>query len=146
MPKLMRDPALVLLGGPVPGGGQHGQAVPAVHGERRHPGRDQPDGRDQQRERCGRAARVGHAAPPRPGQTFNVAGRERGAAGRGAVVCMDAKVNIDDNADFRQPELFAQRDLTQEDEREVRASKVHLNYIGLDGSIGCLGAQSPRRP
>ena len=56
-------------------------------------------------------------------------------------MCMDAKVNIDDNADFRQPELFAQRDLTQEDEREVRASKVHLNYIGLDGSIGCLGTR-----
>jgi succinyl-CoA synthetase beta subunit len=54
------------------------------------------------------------------------------------VVCMDAKLNFDDNADFRQKDLFALRDYTQEDEREVAASRFHLNYIGLDGSIGCL--------
>lgn len=56
----------------------------------------------------------------------------------GHVVCMDAKLNFDDNAQFRQKNIFALRDLSQEDEREVRASKADLNYIGLDGSIGCL--------
>lgn len=56
------------------------------------------------------------------------------------VVCMDAKLNFDDNAAFRQKNLFQQRDWTQEDEREVEASAYNLNYIGLDGSIGCLGA------
>jgi succinyl-CoA synthetase beta subunit len=55
-----------------------------------------------------------------------------------AVLCMDAKLNFDDNADFRQPEVFARRDLTQEDAREVQAMKYHLNYVGLDGNIGCL--------
>ena len=56
----------------------------------------------------------------------------------GKVICMDAKINFDDNAEFRQKEAFALRDVTQEDEREVAASKFNLNYIGLDGSIGCL--------
>jgi len=54
------------------------------------------------------------------------------------VICMDAKLNFDENADFRQPEVFSLRDLTQEDAREVRAAEYKLNYIGLDGSIGCL--------
>jgi hypothetical protein len=52
---------------------------------------------------------------------------------------MDAKLNFDDNAAFRQDDLFQQRDWTQEDEREVEAAAYNLNYIGLDGSIGCLG-------
>ena len=52
---------------------------------------------------------------------------------------MDAKIGFDDNADFRQSEVFDLRDTTQEDPREVAAAKYHLNYIGLDGSIGCLG-------
>ena len=56
-----------------------------------------------------------------------------------SVVCMDAKVLFDDNAEFRQPEVFQLKDWSQEDEREVEAGKVNLNYIGLDGSIGCLG-------
>lgn len=56
----------------------------------------------------------------------------------GEVVCVDAKINFDDNAEFRHKEIFEQRDLTQEDEREVRASAHDLNYIGLDGNIGCL--------
>eukprot|EP00184_Porphyridium_aerugineum_P007245 CAMPEP_0184700360 /NCGR_PEP_ID=MMETSP0313-20130426/12458_1 /TAXON_ID=2792 /ORGANISM="Porphyridium aerugineum, Strain SAG 1380-2" /LENGTH=444 /DNA_ID=CAMNT_0027159987 /DNA_START=92 /DNA_END=1426 /DNA_ORIENTATION=+ len=56
----------------------------------------------------------------------------------GDVVSVDAKINFDDNAEFRQPEIFAQRDPTQEDPREVRASEADLNYIGLDGNIGCL--------
>ena len=55
------------------------------------------------------------------------------------VVCMDAKLNFDDNAAFRQDDLFQQRDWTQEDEREVEAASHNLNYIGLEGSIGCLG-------
>lgn len=56
----------------------------------------------------------------------------------GDMVCLDAKINFDDNADFRQPALFAQRDPTQEDPREIRAAEHKLNYIGLDGHIGCL--------
>jgi len=51
---------------------------------------------------------------------------------------LDAKMRFDDNADFRQKELFALRDWTQEDEKEVEAAKYNLNYIALDGSIGCL--------
>ncbi|XP_072033624.1 succinate--CoA ligase [ADP-forming] subunit beta, mitochondrial-like [Amphiura filiformis] len=56
----------------------------------------------------------------------------------GNVICMDAKINFDDNAAFRQKEIHALRDLTQEDPREVEASKSDLNYIQLDGDIGCL--------
>lgn len=56
----------------------------------------------------------------------------------GEVFCIDAKLNFDDNADFRQAEITKMRDLSQEDEREVRASEFKLNYIGLDGTIGCL--------
>lgn len=55
------------------------------------------------------------------------------------VVCLDAKIAIDENSDFRQTELFNSRDFEQEDQREVLASKAKINYIGLDGSIGCLG-------
>ncbi|XP_035912640.1 succinate--CoA ligase [ADP-forming] subunit beta, mitochondrial isoform X1 [Anopheles stephensi] len=51
---------------------------------------------------------------------------------------LDAKMRFDDNAEFRQKDLFAKRDLTQEDKKEVEASKFDLNYIALDGSIGCL--------
>lgn len=46
---------------------------------------------------------------------------------------LDAKMNFDDNAEFRQKELFARRDLTQQDEKEVEALKYNLNYIALDG-------------
>lgn len=46
---------------------------------------------------------------------------------------MDAKFRFDDNAEFRQKELFDLRDWTQEDEKEVEASKYNLNYIALDG-------------
>jgi succinyl-CoA synthetase beta subunit len=56
----------------------------------------------------------------------------------GEVLCIDAKINFDDNAEFRQRDIFAMRDISQEDPREVRASKFGLNYIGLDGNIGCL--------
>ncbi|KAL0082122.1 putative succinyl-coa ligase beta-chain, mitochondrial precursor [Phycomyces blakesleeanus] len=54
------------------------------------------------------------------------------------VLCMDAKLNFDDNAEFRQKEIFDKRDFSQEDPREIEAAKYNLNYIGLDGSIGCL--------
>ena len=54
------------------------------------------------------------------------------------VMCMDAKLNFDDNAEYRQPEVFALRDASQEDSREVAASQYNLNYIGLDGTIGCM--------
>ncbi|KAJ3137640.1 hypothetical protein HK100_000552 [Physocladia obscura] len=56
----------------------------------------------------------------------------------GDVVCMDAKFGFDDNAEFRQTDIFNLRDTTQEDAREVAAAKWNLNYIGLDGTIGCL--------
>lgn len=48
--------------------------------------------------------------------------------------CLDAKFRFDDNAEFRQKELFALRDWSQEDEKEVEASKFNLNYIALDGN------------
>ncbi|KAL2105603.1 hypothetical protein VUR80DRAFT_8030 [Thermomyces stellatus] len=54
------------------------------------------------------------------------------------VLCMDAKFGFDDNADFRQEEIFSWRDTTQEDPDEVRAAKSNLNFIKLDGDIGCL--------
>ncbi|KAJ3355880.1 beta' subunit [Allomyces javanicus] len=56
----------------------------------------------------------------------------------GEIVCMDAKIGFDDNADFRQADVFGKRDTTQEDQREVKAAEAKLNYIGLDGNIGCL--------
>ena len=56
----------------------------------------------------------------------------------GEVMCIDAKINFDDNAEFRHPDVFEKRDTSQEDPREVRAAKVDLNYVGLDGNIGCL--------
>lgn len=56
----------------------------------------------------------------------------------GSVFCVDAKINFDDNAAHRQKNIFEQRDFSMEDPREVAASKVGLNYIGLDGNIGCM--------
>jgi len=56
----------------------------------------------------------------------------------GNVVVCDAKVNFDPNAEFRQSKIFARRDTTQEDPREVDAAKYDLNYIGLTGNIGCM--------
>jgi len=56
----------------------------------------------------------------------------------GRIVVCDAKINFDDNAAFRQAAIFAKRDYSQEDPREVEASKWDLNYIGLDGNIGCM--------
>lgn len=56
----------------------------------------------------------------------------------GEVVAFDAKINFDDNAEFRQKDIFAQRDFEMEDPREAEAAKYNLNYIGMDGNIGCL--------
>ncbi len=56
----------------------------------------------------------------------------------GRVLCLDAKCQFDDNAQFRQKEVFAYRDFSQEDPREVQAAEKGINYIGLDGNIGCL--------
>ena len=57
---------------------------------------------------------------------------------QGDLLCLDAKINIDDNALYRHPELVALRDISQEDKREVRAREWDLNYISLDGEIGCM--------
>jgi len=58
--------------------------------------------------------------------------------GEGKVVALDAKLNFDDNALFRHPEFIKLRDLDEEDPAEIEASKHDLNYIQLDGDIGCL--------
>jgi succinyl-CoA synthetase beta subunit len=56
----------------------------------------------------------------------------------GKIVCLDAKVGFDDNALFRHPDVVALRDISEEDAKEVEASKYDLNYISLDGTIGCM--------
>jgi succinyl-CoA synthetase beta subunit len=56
----------------------------------------------------------------------------------GDLICLDAKITIDDNALFRHPELREMRDPSQEDDRENRAQQHELNYIALDGDIGCM--------
>src|ERR1051325_4587541 len=56
----------------------------------------------------------------------------------GEVLALDAKLDFDDNALYRRPEIAAMRDIAEEDPREVEASKHELNYIGLDGNIACL--------
>lgn len=56
----------------------------------------------------------------------------------GALIALDAKINLDDNAFYRQGELVSMRDMSQEDEREAAAREHDLNYITLDGNIGCM--------
>jgi succinyl-CoA synthetase beta subunit len=56
----------------------------------------------------------------------------------GRVLALDAKLNFDDNALFRRPEIVALRDLNEEDPLDVEASKYGLNYIKLDGEVGCM--------
>jgi succinyl-CoA synthetase beta subunit len=56
----------------------------------------------------------------------------------GTLVALDAKINVDDNALFRQPELAQLRDATQEDPMERRAAEHDLNYVSLDGNIACM--------
>jgi succinyl-CoA synthetase beta subunit len=57
---------------------------------------------------------------------------------QGKLVVLDAKVAFDDNALFRHPDVAALRDETEEDPKEIEASKYELNYVALDGSIGCM--------
>ena len=57
---------------------------------------------------------------------------------KGKMICLDAKMNFDDNAIFRQPEILKLRDLSEEDLTEIEASKYDLAYIKLNGSIGCM--------
>lgn len=57
---------------------------------------------------------------------------------KGDLLCLDGKINVDDNALYRQPKLREMRDITQEEERETRAQQWDLNYIALDGDIGCM--------
>merc|ERR1711935_106886 len=61
----------------------------------------------------------------------------QGDAGK-RYFCLDAKLKFDDNAVFRQKAVFDQRDYAQEDPSEVEADKQNLNYIALDGDIGCM--------
>ena len=56
-----------------------------------------------------------------------------------SVVCFDAKINFDDNAEYRQSDVFSMEDDVEKDPREKLAAKYNLNYIGMDGNIGCLG-------
>ncbi|MGJ8517350.1 ADP-forming succinate--CoA ligase subunit beta [Carnimonas bestiolae] len=56
----------------------------------------------------------------------------------GKLCCLDAKINVDGNALFRQPDIEAMNDTSQEDEREVRAAEWSLNYVALEGNIGCM--------
>ena len=56
----------------------------------------------------------------------------------GRLFALDAKINLDDNALYRHPDIYALRDITEEDPLEVEASKYNLNYIKLDGNVGCM--------
>jgi succinyl-CoA synthetase beta subunit len=58
--------------------------------------------------------------------------------GDGRLVCLDAKMGFDSNALDRHPDMLALRDETEEDEKEIEASKYELSYIALDGAIGCM--------
>jgi succinyl-CoA synthetase beta subunit len=58
--------------------------------------------------------------------------------GQNRIVALDAKLNFDDNALFRHPDIVAMRDLDEEDPFEIEASKYDLNYISLDGNIACM--------
>jgi succinyl-CoA synthetase beta subunit len=56
----------------------------------------------------------------------------------GQLICLDAKIGFDDNALYRHPDIMALRDVSEEDEKEIEASKYDLNYVALDGTIGCM--------
>lgn len=58
--------------------------------------------------------------------------------GEGDLICLDGKINIDGNALYRHKDLQALQDKSQEDERELRASEWDLNYVALEGNIGCM--------
>ncbi|CAK9295108.1 unnamed protein product [Gordionus sp. m RMFG-2023] len=61
-----------------------------------------------------------------------------GETSDGKVICFDAKINFDDNAEYRQKKIFDMDDFSESDPREVEARKFHLNYIGMQGNIACL--------
>src|SRR5471030_2262169 len=54
------------------------------------------------------------------------------------LICLDAKIGFDDNALYRHPDIMALRDVTEEDAKEIEASRYDLNYVALDGNIGCM--------
>ena len=56
----------------------------------------------------------------------------------GQIICLDAKISFDDNALFRHADIVALRDISEEDEKEIEASKYDLNYVALNGTIGCM--------
>jgi succinyl-CoA synthetase beta subunit len=56
----------------------------------------------------------------------------------GQLICLDAKIAFDDNALYRHADIAALRDITEEDEKEIEASRYDLNYVALDGTIGCM--------
>jgi succinyl-CoA synthetase beta subunit len=56
----------------------------------------------------------------------------------GDLICLDAKISFDDNALYRHADVSALRDLSEEDDKEIEASKYDLNYVALDGTIGCM--------
>jgi len=56
----------------------------------------------------------------------------------GQLICLDAKIGFDDNALYRHPDIAALRDIAEEDEKEIEASRYDLNYVALDGTIGCM--------
>jgi succinyl-CoA synthetase beta subunit len=56
----------------------------------------------------------------------------------GRLICLDAKVGFDSNALYRHPDMAALRDISEEDEKEIEASKHDLSYVALDGTIGCM--------
>lgn len=58
---------------------------------------------------------------------------------KGYVISVDAKLQFDDNARFRQRDIFSLEDVSETDPREVAAAKANLNYIPMSGNIGCLG-------
>ena len=58
--------------------------------------------------------------------------------GSGDLLCLDGKINIDSNAMYRQPKLREMHDPSQEDEREAHAAQYELNYVALDGNVGCM--------
>lgn len=58
--------------------------------------------------------------------------------GEGNLLCLDGKINIDSNAMYRQPKLREMHDPSQEDEREAHAAQWELNYVALDGNVGCM--------
>ena len=56
----------------------------------------------------------------------------------GAVIALDAKANFDDNALYRHPDYEAMRDISEEDPAELEAGKYNLNFVKLDGNVGCM--------